>query len=827
MKLASYMLSSSIYQSIFDRSPVGEYILSASSDPVILAVNESFLKVAGRRREDLVGKPLFKVFPGNPDDSGDSGLPALRSSLERVIATGLPDEMPMQRYPIRVAGPDGLEVFEERYWSALNTPIVDDSGALACISHRTRDVTEVWRMQDALRRNHERQIFQLELADALRPLGSPHQVVGTALQMLAQRLNVSRLMYVEVDDARGTFLVRNEWVAPGHQSIAGEPRVLEDFGAGIIDLLRSGQPMVVPDVATDPATRDHMQAYASIGVRANLAIPLVKAGKLTIVLSVHNDQPRVWTEEDIEGATDVAERTWAAAEQARAQQEVLASERSFRLLANAVPQIIWITDNAGRALFFNRQWHDYTGEPHDPASTAANVSSRFVHPDDAAATLLRFGEAQRLGVTFSIEHRIRRADGVYRWFLVRAEPERDPQTGEITRWFGSSTDISALKEAEQALRDADRRKDEFLATLAHELRNPLAPISSAIAILRSPQTRDESRTRMLDLMERQARHLVRLVDDLLEVSRITSGKINIKLERVDLRAIAQASVDAAGGDIRDSRHQVSLRVPAQPVWVSADPVRMKQVVDNLLNNAIKYTPAAGDIEVEVASVQERGIVTVRDNGAGIPPEMLEGVFTLFSQVDHTIGRARGGLGIGLALVRQLVALHHGEVSAASGGIGAGTTMQVVLPLAPAAEPLMGSGAGSEPLRTRHPKRVLVIDDNRDAADTIAGAINLTGHHVEVAYDGASGLEAAQRMRPDCILLDLGMPDMDGHQVARALRRNPDHDRCLIVALTGWGQQHDRTRARQSGFDVHLVKPASIESVVDLLEIDPIRQTGQA
>ena len=504
-------------------------------------------------------------------------------------------------------------------------------------------------------------------------------------------------------------------------------------------------------------------------------------------------------------------------EAALATQKLQESERLFRLMADVVPQIIWITDREGRNEFFNQQWQEYTGQPHDPMSSAADVASKFVHPDDVELTLQRSSEARRLGTTFSVEHRIRRADGQYRWFLVRAEPLRDPQTGEVVRWFGSSTDISALKDAERALREADRRKDEFLATLAHELRNPLAPVSNAIAILRSPQAQDGTRTRMLDLMERQTRHLVRLVDDLLEVSRITRGKIELRLERVDLRPIAQACVDAAASAIQEARHDVSLRVPAQPLWVRADPARMKQVIDNLLNNAIKYTPPGGAIELEVSQADGRGCISIQDNGAGIPPEMLDSVFELFAQVDRTIGRAKGGLGIGLALVKQLVRLHDGEVKASSAGIDAGSTFSVLLPLA---QPIASSPDKAAPDRlvpTDRPRRVLIIDDNRDAADTMAAAIEICGHTAQAVYDGPGGLAAADRLRPDCILLDVGMPGMNGHQVARALRDNPAHSHCLIVAVTGWGQSQDRAMTRESGFDAHLVKPASMESVMELLE----------
>ncbi|AEG93240.1 candidate histidine kinase, hybrid [Ramlibacter tataouinensis TTB310] len=503
-------------------------------------------------------------------------------------------------------------------------------------------------------------------------------------------------------------------------------------------------------------------------------------------------------------------------EGALAAQKLRESEEWLRVMADTVPQIIWIIDRQGRAEFFNRQWTEYTGRAPLPA-TAAEMAANFVHPDDADRTLRRFEAAQREGVPFVVEHRMRRADGAYDWFLVRAEPLRHPESGEILRWFGCSTDIGVLKAAAEALQKADQRKDEFLATLAHELRNPLAPVVNAVTILRSPRATDEMRTRMLELMERQTRHLVRLVDDLLEVSRITRGKIELRLERTDLRAIAQACVDAAGEAIREAQHQVSLRVPAEPVWVQADPARMKQVIDNLLNNAIKYTPHGGTIEVEVAHAQGRACIRVQDNGAGIPPDMLDGVFELFAQVDHTIGRARGGLGIGLALVRQLVALHQGEVTAASGGIDAGSTFTVRLPLAPAEAPAPGTAAGTPLVPTTRPRRVLIIDDNKDAADTLASVVALGGHTTETAYDGPSGLAAAERMKPDCVLLDVGMPQMDGHEVARALRAMPALRGCLIVAVTGWGQSQDRQLTQASGFDAHLVKPASVEAVMELLE----------
>ncbi|MES2977941.1 MAG: ATP-binding protein [Pseudomonadota bacterium] len=377
-------------------------------------------------------------------------------------------------------------------------------------------------------------------------------------------------------------------------------------------------------------------------------------------------------------------------------------------------------------------------------------------------------------------------------------------------------DVTEQYRSQLELRRADQRKDEFLATLAHELRNPLAPVSNAIAILRSPQVDDGMRTRMLDLMERQTRHLVRLVDDLLEVSRITSGKIELRRERLDLRAVAQASVDSAHSAIQEARHQVTLSMPPHPVWVHADPARMKQVMDNMLNNAVKYTAPEGRIEVTIRA-DDRACVSFRDNGAGIPSDMLGSVFELFAQVDQTIGRAKGGLGIGLALVRQLVSLHGGEVHAASDGLGSGSTFTVLLPLGPIQLPSPAEPIGSQLLQAATPKRVLIIDDNRDAADSMADVLRICGHTVEAAYEGEGGLALADSFLPDCILLDIGMPGMDGHEVARALRAKAPHSRCMIVAITGWGQSMDRERTRQSGFDSHLVKPAAIDDVMALLD----------
>jgi signal transduction histidine kinase/ActR/RegA family two-component response regulator len=360
-----------------------------------------------------------------------------------------------------------------------------------------------------------------------------------------------------------------------------------------------------------------------------------------------------------------------------------------------------------------------------------------------------------------------------------------------------------------ALQDADRRKDEFLATLAHELRNPLAPVRNSLHILRLAAD-DATVARVRAVMERQVDHLVRLVDDLMEVSRITRGKIELRRERTDLARVLRAALETSQPLIDACGHRIEVELPAEPLPLDVDPVRLAQVFSNLFNNAAKYAECPGDIRVRAWRENGTVAVSVRDDGIGIDPGMLAHVFEMFAQVDGTHRRSQGGLGIGLTLVRSLVQLHGGSVSAHSEGIGRGSEFVVRLPLATGAE---ATTAAPEPLPTETPPmRVLVVDDNRDAADSLGVLLGFLGYVVEVAHDGLGALRAVERFRPALVLLDLGMPEMDGYEVARRLRAQPDGQGLVIVALTGWGQEEDRLRSRQAGFDHHLVKPTDIDAL---------------
>jgi signal transduction histidine kinase/ActR/RegA family two-component response regulator len=378
----------------------------------------------------------------------------------------------------------------------------------------------------------------------------------------------------------------------------------------------------------------------------------------------------------------------------------------------------------------------------------------------------------------------------------------------------ASTERQLRLVAEERAREESRRKDEFLATLAHELRNPLAPVRHGLDVLRMPLADPEMRVRVVDMMERQIAHMVRLVDDLLEVSRITRGKIELRRETVDLASVVRSAVEAAAPAVEAGHHRLSVNLLAEPVLVDGDPVRLAQVVGNLLNNAAKYTEDGGHIRVKVARRDGHAEITVRDTGIG--PDRLPHVFELFTQIDRTSGRAQGGLGIGLALVANLVRMHGGTVEAHSDGPGCGSDFVVMLPLAPAdARRVVGSGGGDlVPSASRRP--ILVVDDNRDAADSLSMLLELAGRDVSTAYDGAAGLEAIREQHPEVVFLDLGMPGMDGYAVASAVRRDPNLHDVKLVALTGWGSEEDRRRSQDAGFDHHLVKPVDASTVETIL-----------
>ena len=370
--------------------------------------------------------------------------------------------------------------------------------------------------------------------------------------------------------------------------------------------------------------------------------------------------------------------------------------------------------------------------------------------------------------------------------------------------------------AEKALQLADERKDEFLATLGHELRNPLAPLLAAVQLLKTAGTQDPVVLRASGVMDRQISHLMRLVNDLLEVSRITRGLVELQRQPLDLGFVVQAAIDTSRPYLDAAAHQLTVEMPAEPVTVYGDVLRLTQVFTNLLTNAAKYTDTGGHIRVRIRQEGPRALISVRDNGIGIAADHLPFVFDMFTQVDRSSRRAQGGLGIGLTLVRSLVGIHDGRVEARSDGPGRGSEFVVELPIhTERAEDALRLSTWMPPDDFPR-RRILIVDDNHDAADSLGELLNALGAIVSVAYGGPDALEKLEAFAPDAVLLDIGMPGMDGYEVARRIRSTADHGNVLLIALTGWGQDHDRQRARASGFDEHVVKPPDLNRLRDLL-----------
>jgi signal transduction histidine kinase/CheY-like chemotaxis protein len=369
---------------------------------------------------------------------------------------------------------------------------------------------------------------------------------------------------------------------------------------------------------------------------------------------------------------------------------------------------------------------------------------------------------------------------------------------------------------EQALRNADRRKDEFLATLGHELRNPLAPILNSLEILKlSGAASEGGAAQACAVMERQVSHLNRLVDDLLEVSRITRGIIEVKKDAQDLAAIVRAAVEISRPVFDGMRHELSVVLPEEPVVVAGDAVRLTQVFANLLNNAAKYTNHGGHVTIRVTREGDQAVTSVSDDGIGIAPGLLASVFDMFMQVDRSTRRAQGGLGIGLTLVKSLVGMHGGKVEARSDGPGLGSEFIVRLPLIKAVAATPDAARQVQPLPAR---RILIVDDSRDGGESLSVLLRVLGADVSLVHSGRAALQAVDSFRPDAVLLDIGMPGMDGYEVARRIRANSLHRGILLIALTGWGQEEDRQRSAAAGFNHHLVKPADIDQLRQLLSV---------
>ena len=502
-------------------------------------------------------------------------------------------------------------------------------------------------------------------------------------------------------------------------------------------------------------------------------------------------------------------------ERRRHEETLRESEERFRLLVNSVKEYaIFMLDADGCVASWN------LGAERIIGYTAAEIIGRSVaclYPAEAAER----GAPQRDLATvvahggMEINGRRVRKDGTRFWANVVICSVHDLD-GKLRGFAQVTRDLTERKQFKE-LEESQQRTHEFLAMLSHELRNPLAPLKTSVDIMRLREMSDPVLIRARDVIDRQVQHLTHIIDELLDVSRITSGRIRLTSETLDLQGVVLRAVEAARPLFDSKGHTLEIEAPASHVWVRGDLTRLTQVFVNLLNNAAKYTPDRGRIEVSIRSTDKSAAVHIRDNGIGIAAELLPRMFDLFTQGDRPLDRTDGGLGVGLALVHRLVSLHGGVVKAFSEGIGRGSELVVTLPqyCQEISMPVASDPPPPEPQQKR--RRLMVIDDNKDAAESMSMLFELWGHEVICAYDGRGALETAAKYRPDAVFLDIGLPGMDGYEIAERLRELPESARTVLVAITGYGQDEDRRRSREAGIDHHLVKPVSPETLHKLLD----------
>ncbi|EJN08685.1 ATP-binding protein [Herbaspirillum sp. YR522] len=515
----------------------------------------------------------------------------------------------------------------------------------------------------------------------------------------------------------------------------------------------------------------------------------------------------------IKGQVDASRRRRAA----RAALEL--SEQYFRSLVDASTAIIWTTDQAGRTTYLSRRWYDFSGQQAGPDPDAGWVAS--VHPDERQRAGQDIAAWRDAGVAFHQVYRLRHASGAYRWAAVSGTPLFD-EAGQGVGFVGSIIDVHDEREAKRTLEIladdlalVNQRQNEFLVTLAHELRNPLAPIRNGLEVIKMLGSDNERQRGIHQMMERQVRHLGHLVEDLLDIARITEGKIKLQKQQVSMKEAFSDAVEISMPLIEKNQHKLIVEVPDPTLVIDADPNRITQVISNILNNAAKYTPPGGKIVVASHADGDYAVITVTDNGIGLSAEHITSVFSMFAQVQAEVDRAQGGLGIGLHLVKRLVDLHGGEVSVASEGLGQGCRFSVRLPRVHQQRPGGRAGAPVPSGRARV-LDILIVDDNVDSAEMLSMLMDYHGHAARIAASGRQALEIAAASRPDVVFLDIGLPDMSGYEVAAALRKIPGLDHARFVALTGRGAETDKASALAAGFDHHVTKPASLERLLEIL-----------
>jgi PAS domain S-box-containing protein len=788
------------FEALFRVSPYPYLLMDRQLN--IIGANNAYLKSTGRVEAELLGRYVFDAFPENPDDPGSTNVAEVRASLLRAIATGEPDTTAFLRYSVPRQGASG-KVFEERFWSTVHTPIRGADGEVAFVAQNAIDVTDLY--------SFDRQSHTASLG-AGRQSGSRadgfnraqmHEAMSRILSdqqsHLRNLFNQAPGFIAVLTGEDNVFEIVNEayYQLVGHREIIGKPMMEalpELRGQGFEELLaevrRSGKPFVGRDLLAQ------LQRVAGA--------PVTEA-YIDVLYQPTFDKDGVVNGIFVQGH-DVSEGHAAQ----------LAQRESAERLSDgmvAARMVVWDWDVATRAMVFSSNAALVLGT----SERSIDAVTESVPAEDVGRLLAarRRAIAERSGYQ-EIVRFVRPDDGRTIWIDVRGKVRCDA-AGQPVSVRGVTLDITERMKAEDDLRDAHRRKDEFLAMLAHELRNPLAPISSAAQLLMHLQPADTRLKHATDIIVRQVEHITGLVDDLIDVSRVTRGLISTDQQPCGIARIVEQALEQVRPVIEARGHRLSLALPAPPAFILGDQKRLVQALANLLSNAAKYTPDDGNIALAVDVVGTMVQLTVSDDGIGIGAALLPRVFDLFTQGERSADRSQGGLGVGLAMVKSLVELHGGRVDAASAGFGLGSVFTVSLPLLHQGV-ADGSGAAAAPATAPAASalRLLVVDDNPDAAMMLSMLLEASGYEVSSENGSHAGFSRALSERPDVCLLDIGLPEMDGYELARRIRSAPELAHATLIAITGYGQPEDKQKAFAAGFDHHLVKPVNTAELTALL-----------
>lgn len=764
-------------------------------DELVTFYNDAYAVQLGNKHPASIGKSFSSIWPEIWPDIGpviDAALAGKSFYFEDVPYMVEPTGIPTQRW----------------YTSSFS-PVIDSSGTVVGIYITAIETTR--RMQV-----ERRYAFQSELTERLRPLIVPDKITAVASELLGKYLGVGRVVYATASESGENVTIERDWTDGSLPSMAGAVLHLDDFGPLMAKAIRAGEDLVVADVTTDERSAAHIDAYIDRGIRSCLAIPLTKEGRLRAILNLHDSRPHFWSEHEIAVAQDMVDRTWSAVESARSQAELRVERDQSRYIFDSMKEGFALVDENWSIVYMNAEGLRITQRA---AHEVVEKNHWEVWPELTGTIVGKLLERVKQTHTPEIvEVPYTFLDGKDGWIETRAYPSLN---GGLAFFFRNITEAKEanikLQDAHVKLQDAHRRKDEFLAMLAHELRNPLAPIGAAAELLQMARLDEASVRKTSQVIGRQVQHMTSLVDDLLDVSRVTRGLVELDKAPLDIRHIVADAVEQVTPLIQSRRHHFALHLPPDSTMVMGDKKRLVQVITNLLNNAAKYTQEGGNIILKVNVHAEHVVIEVGDDGIGMSPEVATRAFDLFTQAERSSDRSSGGLGLGLALVKSLVELHHGTVTCESAGLGRGSKFSVCLPcLVQEVNQTEQQNVDGQMQQNTNSLRIMVVDDNVDAAAMLAMLLEASGHQVMVEHGARRALERAKAKPPQVFLLDIGLPEIDGNELAQRLRAQPETVDSVLIAVTGYGQEADRKQTRIAGFDYHLVKPVDAKRLAAIL-----------